>query len=303
MNGKRLGLSYPLAAGRLKSAGDYLELLKLHLCVYVALSGVLGHVAASGRFTVMSLAAGGFIGLLACGAAVLNNIQDRRFDTFFTRTCNRSLAAGRLPVSHAAGLCLVLIAAGLSGLWICFGAEPALWGSAALLCYNAIYTPLKKINLLAVIPGSLCGMFVPAAGWAAAGRPVNDPAIYTIMAVFGLWQVAHFFIIVLKNKKNRIPGNPDKRFPDFFLHFTYNEIRIQAMIWTTLYALAMLLFLLMGSGHNAGTQTLLFSNALISWVVISSVLLQKKNQTIPAFMVINLSILFFMGINICTHFV
>ncbi len=40
-------------------------------------------------------------------------------------------------------------------------------GLLTFFWYNAVYTPLKKVFSLAIIPGSLVGALPPVAGWAA----------------------------------------------------------------------------------------------------------------------------------------
>ncbi|OGR22111.1 MAG: hypothetical protein A2277_01035 [Desulfobacterales bacterium RIFOXYA12_FULL_46_15] len=295
MNGSRAGVSENAVQGSAPVLKHYIELLKFHLCAYIALSAVFGHVMALQKISPDSFFLGAFVFLLACGSAVLNNIQDMEFDTFFKRTCNRSLPQKKVPVPHAAGMAVLLILAGLSGVFFVFSLIPTLAGLAALISYNGLYTPLKKRSLLAILPGSLCGMLPPLMGWTAAGGYPLDPKIILLMLVFGLWQVPHFFIILIKNGN----ASPDcQSFPSFSKIFSETEIKLQTLIWTSLYSLSILLFALNGFFDKPVLFSVSFINALVIIALVSAALFKKI--TLPtAFATINLSMLLFMGSGIC----
>ncbi|MCF6247585.1 MAG: UbiA family prenyltransferase [Desulfobacula sp.] len=299
MSGNKINIAFTSVARPFQTIGYYLELFKLHLCLYIGFSAVFGFVAAQGTLSLNALAVGGLIFVLACGSAVLNNIQDKEFDRYFKRTHNRSLPAGKVPVAHALIISCVMIASGLTGLWAAAGFFSFFLGVFTVLCYNALYTPMKKKTLLAILPGALCGMLAPMIGWTAAKGSFTDPAILVIMTVFGLWQVPHFFIIVLKTRDRMVHQINTHRFPSFLKVFSTREIKLQILIWTSLYTLAMLLFLQHGAiGHDALFKTL-FLNAVTSWVLIVWVVFKKKSPITTAFAGINLSMLVFMGAGIC----
>ena len=73
------------------------------------------------------------------------------------------------------------------------GPVPALFGSLALVCYNGIYTPLKRVTPLALLPGALCGALPPLIGWSAAGGDPADFRILLIATLIYLWQLPHFW--------------------------------------------------------------------------------------------------------------
>jgi heme o synthase len=177
----------------------FFELAKCHLTGFIALSAVFGQMIGAGFFSMDSLAAGGGVWLLAAGAAVLNNIQDRRYDRGFARTRNRCLARKTIPVRTAALLALALTGAGLTVLFTYPDTFlPGLFGLLALLCYNGLYTPLKKKTFAAVWPGVVCGMLPPAIGWAlvpASAAVGTGPDLLMVMLVMGLWQVPHFLAL------------------------------------------------------------------------------------------------------------
>jgi protoheme IX farnesyltransferase len=276
----------------------YLELMKPHLCLYIGLSSVFGHVMARQNFSPYSLLLGILVFVLACGSAVLNNIQDRKYDAFFPRTSGRSLPQKRVPLSHAGLICLAMISSGLAGLWFFMGKLPFFWGAVAVFAYNGVYTPLKKQSLFAILPGTMSGMLPPLIGWTASGQPsLLFTDILAIMAVFGLWQVSHFFIILLKTEKSGPKTKSQARFPSGIHVFSKNEIKVQILIWTSLYSLGILLFLVNGSIHTPLLAGLTGVNAILITPALSVMVFRDRfwNQ---AFAAINLSVLCFMGAGI-----
>lgn len=294
MNGHKDSLAVSAVSAVFQQVYAYLELGKLHLSIYIGISGVFGYVSATGVFQVRSIIIAFFITLLAAGAAVLNNIQDKEYDLYFVRTCHRSLPEKRVPVYHAAVLSALLILAGLAGLWVSSGRLPFLLGVSGLICYNLLYTPLKKRTFLAMVPGSLCGMIVPAIGWSAAGSNLSDPLLLSIITVFGTWQMAHFFIIIIKTRhqKRSLPGAD--RFANFYALFSGREIQCQTMIWTSLYALALLGFAVKAHWVFPGFYLPVVLNALSTWTLLFWIVFKKRTAILSAFFGINLSILFLM---------
>lgn len=300
MNGNKIALSPAAVTGFSRVLKPYLEMVKLHLCLYIGLSAIFGHVMACQRFSFDSLLLGFFVFFLACGSAVLNNIQDRNYDCFFPRTCNRSLPQKKIPVLNAAIFAMALMVFGLSGVLLATGFFPFFWGVMALACYNGLYTPVKKRSLLAIVPGCLSGMLPPLIGWTATGSTLSDPHILMIMTIFGLWQIPHFFIILLKTRPYPSNSPGSKPFPSFTTLFSLDEIKLQILIWTSLYSLAILLFLLNGYIKTAWLSTLAGANAATLALLISVIVFKDKKWKISfAFAAINLSMLLFMGTGIC----
>ena len=300
MNGSKIIFSQVIVSDSFHMLRHYLELFKIHLCLYIGLSTIFGYVMALKGFFSDSLLLGFFVFILACGSAVLNNIQDREYDSFFSRTSNRSLPRKRVPILHAKAIAILMIGCGLSGLVFTRGSFSLFWGVMAVICYNGAYTPLKKWSLLAIIPGTLSGMLPPLIGWTAAGGAVSDPDILMIMSVFGLWQIPHFFLIVLKTRKTQAGTTVLHEFPCFTYIFSKNEIKLQILIWTSLYSLAILLFLMNGSIRNHLLSSIVGLNSVGITFLVSTIMFKSKKQDYSfAFAAINLSMLFFMGLGIC----
>jgi len=280
---------------------SFFELTKIHLSLYIALSSVFGHVLSQNRFSMESIKLGGFVLILTAGSAVLNHIQDSQFDSWFSRTRHRCLVQKKISPCVAGLFATGLILIGLGGLFGFFsGLAPVGLGFLALVCYNGFYTPLKKRWLGAIVPGTLCGMLPPAMGWVAVPKQMgvaDASGIFMVMLIFGLWQIPHFFIILLKQVPAELEASP---YPCFTSIFSPKEIRGQILIWTSLYSLGIFLFLLRGWIHSFGLSLALGTSALGLPFLMAALLGGKQNvRSLPlGFFAINLSMLFFMGLGI-----
>jgi len=160
--------------------------------------------------------------VLASGAATLNNFQDRHLDSQMQRTQNRPLPSRKISPRQTIGQAIFLISLGLAGLYLVDAsvALPIL-GAAAIVAYNFIYTPLKTISLLAILPGAVCGMLAPCIGWLAAGGKMNSITLWTIMAIFGLWQLPHFWLILLLHPQDYVHS----KVPSMLSLFSTHQLR------------------------------------------------------------------------------
>ena len=272
----------------------YLELAKLHLCIYVGLTAVLGHVSGLGKLTAESVLAGAGVLILAFGSAALNNVQDRAYDRTFVRTAGRVIPSGKVPVVHALGIALILLIAGWGILYKIGSVSCFLTGLLAVILYNGMYTPLKKKTLWAMVPGVLSGMLPVWIGWVGAGRSPADFQPMILMLILGLWQVPHFMIIALKARRR--PGCPS--FPIVSDRLNSREIRIQTVLWTSLYSMGIFGFLLTGGMDASVSAFACGLNALLIPVVLSAFLFGPRIRLTAAFTAVNLSMLVFLGAGI-----
>jgi protoheme IX farnesyltransferase len=275
------------------------ELVKFSLCVHISVSAVFGFVMGQQNFSMQALLLGFFVLALAFGCAALNNIQDKEYDACFDRTCNRVLVSKKLSTKVAFFIAISGITIGLSGLLFFFqGIYPFVSGVSALLCYNFLYTPLKKNTLLAIIPGTMSGMLPPLIGWTAAGALITDQTIILIMIVLGLWQIPHFFLILLKADN----ASDQNKYPNFKNIFSKTDLKLQALIWCGLYGLSMFFYLISGPCNSFYLSVLIAVNAviIIFWIGLMVVRTEKHNFN-QAFVAINISILIFMATGIYQH--
>ncbi len=181
----------------LKRLSVILELTKFKITVLVSLTTALGYILAAENidFTLLFAVLGIF--LLACSSSALNQYQEREIDKLMSRTLQRPLPSGRVSESFVLNLSIILLLAGSLILYIFTNFPALVIGVFTFFWYNGIYTPLKRKSAFAIIPGSLVGALPPLAGWAAAGGNLFDFNIYLISFYFFIWQIPHFWLLLL----------------------------------------------------------------------------------------------------------
>jgi protoheme IX farnesyltransferase len=172
-------------------------LTKIRIASLSTLSAATGYaVFARGLGWGVLSACGGTL-LLSAGASVLNEWQEREADGRMERTRARPLPAGLLAPAAALVLSALLISSGFALLLAAHGIATSLLGLLAVAWYNGIYTPLKRVTALAVVPGAFIGALPPAIGWTAAGGSPSDPRILCLSFFFFVWQIPHFWLLLL----------------------------------------------------------------------------------------------------------
>lgn len=174
----------------------WLQLLKLRITAASTVTTVVGYVLARGRFDWPLLPVSLGILLQACGAAALNQVQDARVDALMARTAGRPIPSGRVSRRAASVFAATLLLVGTALLWV-VSPSAALLGIGAAVVYNLVYTPLKRVTPFAALPGALIGALPPAMGWTAAGGYLQDPSIHLVAFFFFLWQIPHFWLLLL----------------------------------------------------------------------------------------------------------
>ena len=177
---------------------NVLRLTKFKVSATVTLTTVTGYVMFCDRidFRLMIILAGVFF--LASAATALNQIQDRKRDALMSRTADRPLPARQMSVKAAFFVFLVTALSGLYMLGYAGGPVPFALGLFNLVWYNGVYTFLKRYSAFAVIPGSVVGAVPPLIGWTAAGGAVADIQILTVAAFLFIWQIPHFWLLMLR---------------------------------------------------------------------------------------------------------
>ncbi len=165
------------------------------------------------------------------------------------RTRARPIPAGRLGVRPALGFVVLTSAAGTALLAGGAGPVPALLGLAALLWYDAVYTPLKRFTAFAVLPGAVVGALPPAIGWTAAGGALSDGRLHALCVFFLLWQVPHFWLLALRHAEDyRRAGLPTPA-----SRFSPAQMGRITVTWTLATATSTLLLPLFGVTRTALT--------------------------------------------------
>jgi protoheme IX farnesyltransferase len=172
------------------------ELTKFRIAVASTLSAMTGYLVFS-RAGGLGLVTT-FLGvlLLAMGACALNQFQDRDIDARMERTRRRPIPAGAMKPITALAIATLLIAGGFLLLCLVHNTAAALIGLLASAWYNGVYTYLKRVWALAVVPGALIGALPPAIGWTAGGGEPLDPHVLALCFFFFIWQVPHFWLLL-----------------------------------------------------------------------------------------------------------
>ncbi len=185
-----------------KHFGIIIELGKVRITFFVAVSTSAGYLFNSAKLEWAILISAIGVFLLACGSSALNHYQERISDALMDRTKGRPIPSGRIKPFYAIVVSVLLIVVGLATIYFSSNVTAMILGIFALIWYNAIYTPLKKRYSFAVVPGSLIGAIPPMIGWAASGGNIFDLKILSLALFFFIWQIPHFWLLLLLHGKD-----------------------------------------------------------------------------------------------------
>lgn len=184
----------------MRKVDDYKQLIKFTLSFTVVFSSVISYMLAPNVVefdwkSIVLLFAGGM--LVTGSANAINQITEKDTDAVMKRTGNRPVAAGRMSVNEASvfAFAAAIIGSLILGLW--FNWYAAGLSLLSLFIYSFVYTPLKKINSIAVLIGGIPGAFPCLIGWAAAydGETFSWTGGWILFALQFIWQFPHFWAI------------------------------------------------------------------------------------------------------------
>lgn len=178
------------------------QLGKIKISLLATLSAATGYLLATGMISIHMLASTAAVFFLACGSCALNQYQERKVDGLMVRTRLRPIPSGRLNPETALSISLGLILSGI--VILLYGADKIALclGLFAVAWYNGVYTYLKKKTAFAAIPGALIGAIPPTLGWVSGGGSLLDPRIWAVALFFFMWQVPHFWLLLLDFSKD-----------------------------------------------------------------------------------------------------
>lgn len=176
---------------------DYMLLIKFTLSFTVVFSCVICYLLAPkvvaydwGMIILLFVA-----GMLITGSAnAINQAVEKDTDALMKRTSKRPVANGSMSQNEAYAFAIIAGIVGVAMMWYYFNLSSALVSAFSLFLYAFIYTPLKKINSIAVLIGALPGALPCLIGWVAG----NDDFSLGGWVLFGmqfLWQFPHFWAI------------------------------------------------------------------------------------------------------------
>ncbi|MFA9477150.1 heme o synthase [Phycisphaerales bacterium AB-hyl4] len=189
-----------MVAGRLS---DHLTLVKPGITVMVLITAAIGFAFGAGSslggwtsgawWWLLAVTVVG-AGLSCMGAGTLNQVLERDTDQSMTRTKDRPLPAGRMPMGEALAQGLALAVAGVMVLWLGGNLLSALLSAFTIVCYVMVYTPLKRLSWTSTQVGAVPGAMPPVIGYAVAAGYVGPEALL-LFAIMALWQIPHFLAI------------------------------------------------------------------------------------------------------------
>lgn len=185
-----------LTAGEKSWAAVFADLTKARLTALVLLTTAVGfYIGWRGPMNVAllfnTLAA---TGLLASGAAALNQLLERDYDARMRRTQDRPLPSGRLQPTTVMLIGGMASVAGLVYLALAVNLVTCVVGAVTLVSYLFIYTPLKRVTWLNTAIGAIPGALPPVMGWTAARGELSGEG-WALFAILAFWQIPHFFAI------------------------------------------------------------------------------------------------------------
>jgi len=270
------------------------ELGKVRITSAVALSTLLGYVLYKEAIDAGLLLPVFGIFVLAMASAALNHYQEKDYDALMERTKERPIPSGRISAVGALWVSILLTVSGSLILWLSSGLLALQLGLLALLWYNAVYTPLKRITAFAVVPGSLIGAIPPVVGWVAAGGEILQPRILMVAFFFFIWQIPHFWLLLLRLG----PQYARAGFPSLMNIYTPAQLRKLTFIWILTAAITSLFIPAFGQIHHLYSGILILAGAL-GLVASGAGLLRKddgKAGLKRSFLSINVFLLFLMAI-------
>ena len=219
-----------------------LEINKVKITIFVMFTTMAGYLLAGHSFNSGIILPTIGIFILACGSAALNHYQDRDKDILMERTKNRPIPSGRISPTMALIIAVSEIAIGTYLIYIGSNFLAAQLGLLAMIWYNFIYTPLKRKTAFAVVPGSVIGALPPMVGWVAAGGSLADPNLIILAFFFFIWQVPHFWLLMLKYGKEYEAAG----YPSITSTIGKDQIKRATFMWTAATAVTTLMIITSG---------------------------------------------------------
>ncbi|HEY4798708.1 MAG TPA: heme o synthase [Bacteroidia bacterium] len=171
------------------------QLVKLRLSLLVVFSAAMAYLWATHRnvdtLTIWLLSAGGFF--ITASSNIFNQVIERKSDKLMKRTAKRPLPDSRMSFNEALAIGIILGVAGLF-LLININLLCCILGLTAMFIYIGIYTPMKTMSPLTVIPGAVAGSLPVVIGWVAARGEITHEALLLFLIQF-VWQFPHTWSI------------------------------------------------------------------------------------------------------------
>lgn len=184
---------------------DYLQLTKPSLTIMVVFSSVISYLLAPKvvEFNWLMIALLFMGGYLVTGSAnAINQTVEKETDAVMKRTSSRPVASGRMTTGEGWAFAIITGVVGVLILSWFFNVLSGALAAFSLFLYAFVYTPLKKVNSIAVLVGAFPGALPCLIGWAAGndaifpdGGGARDWGGWILFLIQFLWQFPHFWAI------------------------------------------------------------------------------------------------------------
>ena len=173
---------------------DFFEITKGRLSISVVFSSITGYLLATeviDTLHILYLFLGGFC--MVGASNTLNQVIERDYDAVMKRTQNRPIPKGRMSITSALIISILMIIVGFF-LLNKLNFKTAFFSFFSVLIYVSIYTPLKTITPLSVFVGAFPGAIPFMLGWVSVTNKFGiEPGILFMLQFF--WQFPHFWAI------------------------------------------------------------------------------------------------------------
>jgi len=250
-----------------------LELTKFRIALFAAFSTSAGFILAKQGLSSDMMTAVLGVFFLACGSCALNQYQERFRDRLMERTRGRPIPSQRLDPATALKIAFFLLFLGAFTLLKGSNGIAFALGALALFWYNGLYTFLKRKTAFAVIPGALIGSIPPMLGWVSGGGYLFDPKILAVVFFFFLWQIPHFWLLLLHSGRDYEKAG----FPSLTRIFNPGQLRRILFSWVFATGVSCVILPLFGIVESYYIQTGFFFAAI--WLVWKAFKLLRNHQS------------------------
>jgi len=152
--------------------------------------------------------------------------------------------------------------------------------------YNLLYTRLKRLTYLAILPGALVGALPPVMGWTAGGGYPFDLTIVYISVLIFLWQIPHFWMLLIRHQHDYEKAG----FPTVLMKLDEIQVRRIVFAWISMLSLLSLTPFLFGIIINMVVWIIMVFANVCFMILFFILLLGKKEDPWKAFILSNLYI-------------
>ena len=252
-----------------------LTLSKIRITFAVALTTVTGYVMGSGQFDWLTLWVSLGLFILACGSAILNQYQEADLDRNMERTNSRPIPAGIISEQEALRWSILFVVIGSALLYSTAGMGTLALGLLALIWYNFIYTPLKRVTPYAFIPGAVIGAIPPLAAWVAAGRSLLETEALLMGFFFFIWQIPHFWLLFLKYRKQYSEAG----FPALKRELSEESVKMITFVWILATAISAMMLPVFGVVSSMITAVGILVATIWLIYTFSTLIVPKKEKS------------------------